>query len=271
MRAMQRNAWDGILTAPIGGRTAKPRATGITMVIDKGLGLAATGDLLGMAAPYIDLIKFGFGTSLIYPQAWLMEKIERIRRHGVGVYPGGTFLEIAVAERRTEAFMDRALELGFDWLEVSEGTIDLDDEARDSLIAQSRRRGFEVITEIGKKDRRAKLEVDAVPERMRRDLAGGAAFVIVEGRDSGVGVGVYDEHGVADKAMVDAIMQSAPDPSRLVWEAPKVAQQQAFLLALGPNANFGNVQPEDVITLEATRQGLRGDTLRQALLQIAEK
>ncbi|HET7558640.1 MAG TPA: phosphosulfolactate synthase, partial [Limnochordia bacterium] len=175
------------------------------------------------------------------------------------------------AKGRAEAFMDRARELGFDWLEVSEGTIDLDDEGRDALIALARRRGFNVITEIGKKDRRAKLAVEAVPERMRRDLDGGAEFVIVEGRDSGVGVGVYDDNGVADKAMVDAIMASAPDPSKLIWEAPKVAQQQAFLLALGPNANFGNVQPEDVITLEATRQGLRGDTLRQALLQIAEK
>ena len=63
---------------PLAGRAAKPRATGLTMVIDKGLGPGQVSDLLLMASNYIDFIKLGFGTSLLYPPEVLKRKLQAI-------------------------------------------------------------------------------------------------------------------------------------------------------------------------------------------------
>lgn len=89
---MNEGAWSGVLEFPIGGRRQKPRHVGLTMVIDKGLGLTEFGDLLEVAAPYIDFIKLGFGTSVFYPAPILREKIRLARSYGVEIFPGGTFL-----------------------------------------------------------------------------------------------------------------------------------------------------------------------------------
>lgn len=89
------------------------------MIIDKCLGLSQTGDLLELAADYIDYIKFTFGTAALYPPALIRAKIALIRSYGVDVYPGGTFLEIAIAQHRLEAYLQRAKDLGFTFIEMS--------------------------------------------------------------------------------------------------------------------------------------------------------
>lgn len=255
--------WDGVVHAPVSGRTVKPREHGATMVIDKGLGIAETRDLLSMAGEYIDLLKLGFGTSLVYPARALIEKIRLAKDAGVIIYPGGTLTELAVQQGRAKDFVQRVADLGFDGLEVSEGTISLPERERYRLIGMAAERGLVVLSEIGKKDPRAELDLASVPEQVQRDIDAGARFVIIEGRDSGEGVGVYDESGNARQESVEAILDGVADPARIMWEAPKVKQQQQWLLRIGPNANLGNVQPPDVIALEATRQALRGETLRR--------
>ena len=93
-RAHHDGVWAGTCDLPIAGRSAKPRADGLTMVIDKGLGVAGTKDLLELAGPYIDLLKLAFGTTAFYSEPILRRKIEICARHGVACYPGGTFLKV---------------------------------------------------------------------------------------------------------------------------------------------------------------------------------
>ncbi len=259
------SAWAGALVAPEKERESKPRKTGITMVIDKGLGLAATRDLMEAAAPYIDFHKLGFGTSLLYGGALLKEKIRLIRSFGVEVYPGGTLLELAGAAGRVEAFLERARELGFTAVEVSEGTLDVSPAERARRIRLAKEAGFAVVTEVGKKARGLRLDPAAVAAAVEADLALGAQYVIVEGRDSGSGVGVYDDRGDPIPALVEEILAQVSQRERLIWEAPLDRQQKFWLKRLGCNASLGNVQPPDVLALEAMRQGLRGDTLKEAL------
>lgn len=235
------------------------------MVIDKGLGLSATRDLMGTAAPYIDFHKLGFGTSLLYGGAVLKEKIRLIRSYGVEVYPGGTLLELAGAAGRVEAFLERARELGFTAVEVSEGTLDVSPAERARRIRLAKEAGFTVLTEVGKKARGTRPGAAAVAAAVEADLALGAAYVIVEGRDCGTGVGVYDEEGAPIPALVEEILAQVSQRERLIWEAPLGLQQRFWLKRLGCNASLGNVQPPDVLALEAMRQGLRGDTLKEAL------
>lgn len=233
------------------------------MVIDKGMGVEATRDLFRLAADSIDFLKLGFGTALLYPESALEEKIRLAREWGVEIYPGGTLFELAWWQGKGREFIRRVADLGFTAVEISEGTVDLPERERLRFIEEAAARGLRVLTELGKKDPALALDATRLPRRAERDLSAGAEFVIVEGRDSGIGVGVYDGVGLLRTAMRDAILEGMAQPERLIWEAPQVKQQQAWLLCLGPNVNLGNVQPPDVVSLEAMRQALRGDTLRQ--------
>jgi len=87
--------WKEILHFPLGDRQGKPRDQGLTMIIDKGLGLGETRDLLHLCGQYIDFLKLGFGTPALYTPEVLEEKIQLVKSFGVEIYPGGTFLDDA--------------------------------------------------------------------------------------------------------------------------------------------------------------------------------
>ncbi|MGQ9457024.1 MAG: phosphosulfolactate synthase [Anaerolineae bacterium] len=260
-------AWEGVFSMPVQGRSTKPRTHGYTMVIDKGLGLNATRDLMDTAADYIDALKQTFGTSAFYSERLLREKIGLVRGAGVDIYPGGTFLEVAVAEGRYPEFLKYAKEVGFSAIEVSDGTMEMPDDVRADCIKRALDAGFKVISEVGKKDPNVKVAMAKMHEQIASDLELGVFKVIVEARESGHGVGIYDKAGNVDEAEVDRITSGVKDVNDLIWEAPIKNQQQYLILRFGVNVNLGNVPPEDILALEALRNGLRGDTLKRALEQ----
>jgi phosphosulfolactate synthase len=242
---------------PQPGRSMKPRTNGYTMVLDKGLGPRATEDLMATAADYIDFLKFSFGTSAFYDEDILREKIGIAKDAGVDVYPGGTFLEVTVCQDCYADYLRRAKELGCTAIEVSDGTMKMSDEQRADCI--------KVLTEVGKK---SPDETIAIPEMQRliaHDLELGAIQVIIEAREAGKGVGVFDKAGDVDEAEVSLITEGVDDLDKVMWEAPLKKQQQYLILRFGNNVNLGNVPTTDVLALESLRQGLRGDTLKQAI------
>lgn len=263
--ATSNGAWQSVVALPETRRLAKPRSNGITMVIDKGLGLRETRDLLEMAADHIDFLKIAFGSSALYPSQLMKEKIALAKAYNIQVYPGGTLFEIAVFQRCTKEFFRRARDLGFTYVEVSEGTIDLPRKDRAQYIRIAQAEGFGVLSEIGKKDPAIKIEPEQVIEQIFEDLANGAEKVIIEGRDSGRGVGIYNAEGKINDELLNTLVTGVKDHSLLIIEAPQTSQHNHLLVQLGPNVNLGNVQPHDVLTLESTRVGLRGDTLKECL------
>lgn len=263
-------AWDGTVSMPLGGRLAKPRQAGLTMVIDKGLSLAETQALLDVAAEYIDFIKLAFGTTVFFTPEDLKAKVRLVQSYGVEIYPGGTLLEIAMLQDRLEAFVRRAQEIGFRCLEVSDGTVSISPRYRERLVRELVRMGFRVFTEVGKKHPADRLPQIRLREQILEDLEAGAEKVTVEGRESGKGVVIYRDDGSIDEDELELMVQAVPDPSVLIWEAPLKTQQQDLILRFGPNVNLGNVHPGDVLSLEALRVGLRGDTLRSVLLSRPE-
>ena len=104
------------------------------MVLDKGLGFNAYADLVDSAGDYIDFIKLGFGTSPLYPSELLRRKIDYAKERGIIVMPGGTLLETAVHLGLSDSFFETVCRLGFDGIEVSDGTIELDRPTRTALI-----------------------------------------------------------------------------------------------------------------------------------------
>lgn len=261
------NAWQGLLQFPLGGRSQKPRREGLTMVIDKGIGISETWDLLRTASRYIDMIKLGFGTPALYKPEILREKIRLVTSRGIDIFPGGTFLEVAVMQGKMKEFIHAAKDLGFTAIEVSDGTIDLSDRTRKQAMDMAAGLGLKVLTEVGKKEPGNALCFKDLIRLVKRDLNNGAWRVIVEGRDPGKDVGLYDEEGRLIEKELEELLATMEDPSLLIWEAPFKEQQQDLILRLGVNVNIGNVSPREVISLEALRVGLRADTLKTVFRQ----
>lgn len=255
---MNSGLWAGV-DVPWGAREGKPRETGLTMVIDKGMAPAAFADWLDVAGAYVDIVKLGFGTSLLYDERVLRQKVAMLRRWDVLVCPGGTLLEIAWHLGRADTFVRRLVDLGFTALEVSDGTAAVPGAERRRLIALGRRCGLRVLTEVGKKDPTAAPPVEALREVAVADLEAGAWKVIVEARDSGRSVGIFDGDGGLRDDVLDALRDGI-DAEQLLWEAPQLRQQVALLRRMGSAVNLGNVGAGDVIALEASRRGLRSDT-----------
>jgi phosphosulfolactate synthase len=261
---LKTKAWGDLLLPLAPDRiTAKPRERGLTMVIDRCQGLLSTEDLLTLTGDYIDQIKLSFGTTVFVDEDVIRRKIEMIRAHEVDVYPGGTLMEATLVQGVYPQYLRRAKELGFTAIEISDGTITISRQTRDEAIQRALDTGFKVITEVGKKDRAIRLSPAEICDQIAGDLSLGADKVIVEARESGKGVGIFDEEGGVREDELTAIIACLGDSrGDVIWEAPLKHQQVALILHCGPNVNLGNVIPRDVLGLETLRCGLRFETFR---------
>jgi phosphosulfolactate synthase len=242
-------------------RIHKP-GNGITMILDKGIGLLYLKDILEIAGEYVDLAKFGWGTSAIHNRELIQEKVESYLSYDVKPYTGGTLFEIAYLKNKLEEFLDEADKLGFEAIEISDGTIDVSPKDREDAIAKVNDNGFLVITEVGKKDPKkdSLLSIYDRIEMINKDLKFGADLVIIEAREGGVDIGIYDEKGNVKEDMLE-IIQKNVELDRIIWEAPMKNQQAYLILKFGANVNLGNIPIEEITALETMRRGLRGDTL----------
>lgn len=260
---MKTKAWDNLLPQLAPNRTVKPREQGLTMVLDRCQALHATEDMLTLTGDYIDHIKLSFGTSVFLEEALLRRKIEMMQAYQIDIYPGGTLMEVTLTRGVYPQYVKRAKELGFTALEISDGTITMSRQVRDDAIKRALDAGLKVITEVGKKDPTVHLSPSALCDQIAGDLAMGADKVIIEARESGIGVGIYDQNGRLRQDEITAIIHCLGDSrSDIIWEAPLQRQQAALILRCGANVNLGNVKPRDILGLEALRCGLRFETFR---------
>ena len=255
-------AWERIVKSTRGTRIDKPRRLGITMVNDTGRGLFETRDILSVSSHLTDLWKLSFGTSAFMDRNVVQEKLELLDSNDVLAFPGGTLLEVALVEHHCRVYMHHAKKLGFKAVEISDGTISIPRFRRKNIIDCALSAGLVPITEVGKKDPKRQPKIDQLAEEALEDLEWGAEWVIVEGRESGIGVGIYDKHGHVEESDVDKIVEIMGNKvERLIWEAPLRPQQSFLIERFGSNANIGNVECNEVLALEALRNGLRFETL----------
>jgi phosphosulfolactate synthase len=231
------------------------------MIIDTGLGATALRDVLALAGDHIDHWKFGFGTSALMPLAILEEKLALLHARDVLTYPGGTLLEAAIVQQHCRVYMRHAKDLGFGAVEVSEGTIDLPGDRRRRVIDCARDAGLVAITEVGRKDPKRQPTAEKLAAQALKDLAWGASWVIIEGRECGQGIGIYDQKGEIRTSFLDEIIRLVGDSApRLIWEAPLHPQQAYLVCRFGANVSLGNIRPQECLALEALRCGLRFET-----------
>jgi phosphosulfolactate synthase len=238
-------------------RSAKPRESGITHVLDRGLSLAQVDGMMEVAGEFVDIVKLGWGTALATQN--LEPKLARYRELGVPVVLGGTLTEIAIRQDRVDQLAEWLRALGLDHVEISDGSIALDAERKRELIRRFVGEGFVVLSEVGSKDN-AKHEAPYLwVEKIQAELEAGAWKVIAEARESG-NAGIYRPDGEVRMGLIDEIAH-AVDPARLLFEAPRKDQQVFFIGRFGADVNLGNIAPDDVLALETLRLGLRSDTM----------
>lgn len=243
-------------------RTSGKRDNGLTMMMDKGLSLKESEHFIESSAPYTDLVKFGFGTALITRN--LKEKVLLYQSAGLKPYFGGTLFEMFYVRGEFDAYRKFVSESGLTHVEVSDGTIRMEHDEKLECIANLAR-DFEVLSEIGSKVKGVELPNEKWVSHMKTELETGAWKVIAEARESGT-IGIYQSDGSANRALIDDIMKEI-SVDDVLWEAPNKAQQAMFIQLVGPNVNLGNIAPHEVVSLEALRCGMRGDTFFDVLPQ----
>jgi phosphosulfolactate synthase len=246
-----------VLTLPV--RAAKPRDTGLTMVIDGGIPLGLFGDLIELGAEYIDFVKFGWGTSVV--TNCLREKISVLDRYGIGFYFGGTLFEKFVLQGRFDDYRRFCEQHGATHVEASNGTIELSNAEKAGYIRKLAP-DFTVVSEVGFKDpgRSEMLPPSEWVASIKEDLDAGASIVTLEARESGSS-GICRPDGELRYGLIEDVLSAGIAIDKLLFEAPNTALQTHMISRIGPDVNLGNVPAQGVIGLETLRLGLRADTL----------
>jgi phosphosulfolactate synthase len=241
-------------------RPVKPRNSGLTMVMDKGLSLREAEDFMSVGSKYTDLVKLGFGTSVITPG--LKKKIRIYKEAGVVPYFGGTLFEAFVIRDMFREFIKYLDKYEIEMVEVSDGSYDIEHSKKLDYIKILSKRGA-VISEVGSKKKEVVYSPDEWVAMMKSELDAGSVKVIAEARESGT-TGIYNEDGSINNKIISAISEHVK-LENVIWEAPLKAQQAWFIKHFGANVNLGNIAPYEIIPLETLRLGLRGDTFFQFL------
>jgi phosphosulfolactate synthase len=246
-------------TLRLPARAAKPRTTGLTMVIDTGIPLAAFTDMIEFSADYIDFVKFGWGTAVV--TGTIQEKIDVLAAHDIGFYFGGTLFEKYVLQNRFDDFRELLLRHGARHAEVSNGSIALSNHEKASYISKLAD-DFDIVSEVGFKDpeRSELLPPSAWIEYINEDLAAGASLVTLEARESGKS-GICRPDGELRFGLIEDVLRAGIGKERLLFEAPSTELQAHFITRIGSDVNLGNIPASAVISVETLRLGLRGDTL----------
>lgn len=240
-------------------RTAKPRERGLTHVLDKGLSLAQVDGFLEVCGGSVDIVKLGWGTALVTEN--LLPKLARYADHGIPVCLGGTLTELAIRDERLDGMVEWLRELGLTHIEVSDGTLALEPATKRDIIARLAGDGFTVLSEVGSKDAQEIMAPYRWVELIEGELEAGAWKVVTESRETGT-AGIYRADGEVRMGLIDEIAH-AIDVDRILFEAPRKDQQVWFLKRFGREVNLGNVAPDDVLSLETLRLGLRSDTMER--------
>ena len=240
-------------------RTKKPRASGLTLLLDAGVPTQYFFDAVDSYSELIDFIKFGWCTALLTKD--IEKKINYATSHGINIFFGGTFFEKSVIQGKLDRFYQYHKQWNCQYMEISNGTINLDQKEKANHIKNFSKE-FKVLSEVGYKDSQRSLELYPAQwiDYMTQDLEAGAVKVIAEARESGHS-GICRADGEIRYGLISEIIGSSLSMTEVIFEAPTKTLQVYFTRRLGSDVSLGNIAFSDVLSLETLRLGLRADTL----------
>ncbi|SMQ79431.1 phosphosulfolactate synthase [Bacillus sp. OV166] len=236
-------------------RTSGSRSYGLTSVIDSGTPLGELMNILADYGSFIDIAKIGIGSAYVTPN--IKEKVQLYKEYHIRTYCGGTLFEKCFYQKKIPEYLSFLQDLGIEWLEISNGTLDIPINERLRLISQLKN-DFHIIAEVGSKDPNQEMSISGWKEEISIFLEAGCEYVITEGRESGTS-GIYEKCGDLKSDLIQELVSDV-DSKKIIFEAPSAKHQMYFIKEIGPNVNLGNVKIRDVLILEAQRCGLRSET-----------
>ena len=235
-------------------RFDKPRSEGLTIVTDRAMSSTDIRGLIEVAGGVVDLAKFTdhAGIATRFRTDFFRQRNQIWREAGVRTFPGGLPFEMALLNGRGEAYIEMVAELGFSGVEISENLVEpMPLPARQALIRRCRGLGLFVFTELGRKMPDNPLTFEEAWEMAAGDLESGAETISLDISD----VKLLRS---TDPAPLHRILEEI-GRDRIVFEAgPGGFPEMAIWLVheFGPNVNLENINPGEVILLEAIRMGI---------------
>ncbi len=240
-------------------RTAKPRQSGLTCLVDNGIGLREIDDKLQAHGEFVDVIKLGWASAYLTPQ--LQKKIRLFREYGIETCLGGMMFEICHLQNKIDSYIAWLNDLNLKLVEISNGSLPIPESEKVRMIEMFSSKGFTVLSEVGSKDINENIPPETWVSCIKDDQAAGAWKVITEGR-ADASAGIYNADGSPKMDIIDHIIDSGLNLDDLIFEAPHKRQMCHFIKAVGENVNLGNIPPSEILNLETLRLGLRGDTVQ---------
>jgi phosphosulfolactate synthase len=248
------------------GRTHKPRATGITMVLVFDV-VNQGPDFIRPFQELVDRVKL-LDTLWHHDSSVVERAIKQYREMQIDVALGGTQFEIAKAQGKLREYLTLLNQLGINEIEVenhaSGATLE---ELRDE-IKMAKDAGFKVVGELGKKwawkdatrKSRDLIHVDRVVEQAQTMLEAGADYIYWEGMVVRNLIGTQLENQEGQQQFLEVV--NTLDSNKMIFEIWDARNQGnhpiiAWMVKeLGPNVNLANIYPADVKWVEWIRHGI---------------
>src|SRR5262249_55718909 len=159
-------------------------------------------------------------------------------RHGVPTVTGGGPFEVAVAQGALPAYLDLCADIGVTRVEAGGGFTGMPLRPRGGSRMVPRR-GVAMQVGLGQKHGGALRREGGggLSEGGRRWRDAGARQLVIEGRESACGVGLFDEQGRLNGTLADRLAQ-AFGLETLMFEAPNKPSQFAFLDHFGAEVHL---------------------------------
>ncbi|WP_029350875.1 phosphosulfolactate synthase [Bosea sp. 117] len=232
-------------------RPARPRESGLTIIGDRGVGLARTADLIESAGDHIDFFKFGMGTYRVMRPDFIRRKVAMLKEAGIRVFFAGDITEAAFMQGVSKRFYAEVKAFGADAVEVSSAQVAMPLEDKCRLIGMARDAGLEVVAEAGQKGAEDwTRSVAYIARQIEAYQKAGAWKVLVQAD------GISED---VETSRWDVILNIAArfDIKDLIFQAKDSAAQKWYVGTLGNAVNL-DVEDHQVIELELARRGIRG-------------
>src|SRR3989441_4569410 len=185
-----------------------PELPPLTSPFDPGYDPVTLESHLDQSAHLMTSLKISMACWQIANEAATRRKIAAARAHKVPTVTGGGPFEVAVAQGQLEAYLDLCADLGVTCIECGEGFTELTLKPQ-TIVKMAHQRGLAVQYEMGKKHEGPFTEesLDEAIGRGRAWLDAGAVQLVVEARESALGVGAFDNQGALNHAFVERFVE----------------------------------------------------------------